>query len=62
MGYFTPDKTPVGYSLTRARAEQGYRREDLAQFTKIPRYQFQIPLLLLKFKDVDKSIVVVRVC
>ena len=59
MGYFTPGKRPVGYSLTRARAEQGYRREDLIQFTKIPRYQLQVPLLLLKFKDADKSIVVV---
>jgi carboxyl-terminal processing protease len=59
MGYFTPDKKPVGYSLTRRRAEQGYRREDLLQFRKIPRYQIQAPLLLLKFKDADKSIVVV---
>jgi carboxyl-terminal processing protease len=59
MGYLTPDKVPVGYSLTRARAEQGYRREDLAQFTKIPRNQLLAPLTLLKFKDVDKSIVVV---
>jgi carboxyl-terminal processing protease len=35
MGYLTSDKVPVGYSLTRRRAEQGYRREDLPQFTKI---------------------------
>jgi carboxyl-terminal processing protease len=59
MGYFTPDKRPVGYSLTRARAEQGYRREDLAQFTQIPRSRLLAPLTLLKFKDNDKSIVVV---
>ena len=59
MGYFTPEKIPVGYSLTRARAEQGYRREDLMQFTQIPRSELLAPLTLLKFKDVDKSIVVV---
>lgn len=59
MGYFTPYKVPVGYSLTRARAEQGYRREDLAQFTHIPRSKLLAPFTLLKFKDVDKSIVVV---
>ena len=59
MGYLTPDRIPVGYSLTRARAEQGYRREDLAQFTKIPSNHLLAPLTLLKFKDVDKSIVVV---
>ncbi len=59
MSYLTPDKRPVGYSLTRARAEQGYRREELVQFTKIPRNQLLAPLTLFKFKDVDKSIVVV---
>jgi carboxyl-terminal processing protease len=59
MGYLTPEKVPVGYSLTRARTEQGYRREELAQFTKIPSNQLLAPLTLLKFKDVDKSIVVV---
>lgn len=59
MSYLTPDKRPVGYSLTRARAEQGYQREELVQFTKIPSNQLLAPLTLLKFKDVDKSIVVV---
>ena len=59
MSYLTPAAVPVGYSLTRARAQQGYRREELAQFTKIPSNQLLAPLTLLKFKDVDKSIVVV---
>lgn len=59
MSYFTPDKIPVGYSLTRARAQQGYKREELAQFTQIPRFKALAPLTLLKFKDVDKSITVV---
>lgn len=59
MSYFTPNKVPVGYSLTRARAQQGYKREELAQFTQIPRFRALAPLTLLKFKDVDKSITVV---
>ena len=59
MSYFTPDKIPVGYSLTRARAQQGYKREELAQFTQIPRFKALAPLTLLKFKDGDKSITVV---
>ncbi len=59
MSYFTPDRIPVGYSLTRARAQQGYRREELAQFTEIPRSKLLAPLTLLKFKDGDKSITVV---
>jgi len=59
MSYFTPAKVPVGYSLTRARAQQGYKREELAQFTQIPRFKALAPFTLLKFKDVDKSITVV---
>lgn len=59
MSYLTPDKIPVGYSLTRARAQQGYKREELAQFTQIPRFKALAPLTLLKFKDGDKSITVV---
>ena len=59
MSYLTPDRIPVGYSLTRARAQQGYRREELAQFTEIPRSKLLAPLTLLRFKDGDKSITVV---
>jgi carboxyl-terminal processing protease len=59
MSYLTAEKLPVGYSLTRFRAQQGYRREELAQFTQIPRLKLLAPLTLLKFKDGDKSIAVV---
>lgn len=31
MGYFTPGKLPVGYSLSRKRVANGYKREDIAQ-------------------------------
>jgi C-terminal processing protease CtpA/Prc len=59
MSYLTPERVPVGYSLTRRRAEQGYRREDLAQLTSIPRWKLLAPFTLWKFKDVDKSIALV---
>lgn len=59
MSYLTPDKIPVGYSLTRRRAEQGYRREDLIQFRRIPRSMLAVPFLLWRFRKADKSIVVV---
>jgi C-terminal processing protease CtpA/Prc len=32
MSYLTPQKIPVGYSLTRKRAEAGYDRDCLARF------------------------------
>src|SRR5262249_42432096 len=59
MGYLTPDKLPVGYSLTRKRAESGYRKEDLPQFRAIPSQKWMLPLLLVRFAGRDQSIVVV---
>ncbi len=59
MSYLTPDRIPVGYSLTRKRAEQGYRREDLIQFRRIPGSMLAVPFLLWRFRKADKSIVVV---
>ena len=59
MSYLTADRVPVGYSLTRRRAEQGYQRGELAQFNGIPRWKLLAPLTLWQFKDVDKSIVLV---
>lgn len=59
MSYLTPDRVPVGYGLTRRRAEQGYQREELAQFSAIPRWKLLAPFTLWKFKDVDKSIALV---
>jgi len=59
MSYFTSERLPVGYSLTRRRAAQGYRREDLPQFRHIPSSKFALIWLALRFKFVDKSIVVV---
>lgn len=58
-GYLTPDKLPVGYSLTRKRAERGYRKEDLPQYRGVPSQKWMLPLLLLRFAGRDHSIVVV---
>ena len=59
MSYLTPGKLPVGYSLTRRRAERGYRKEDLPQFRGIPSQKWMLALLLLRFAGRDQSIVVV---
>jgi carboxyl-terminal processing protease len=59
MSYLTPEKIPVGYSLTRERAERGYRREDLNQFRGIPAHKWQLPFLAARFVGRDMSIVVV---
>jgi carboxyl-terminal processing protease len=56
MSYLTPDTLPVGYSLTRKRAQSGYKREELRRFGKIPSSKAALPWLILKYGLCDKSI------
>lgn len=60
MTHLTPERVPVGYSLTRPRTETGYRREELPQFTRIPRSRLTLPFAVWKYRKLDKSIVVVK--
>jgi len=59
MSYLTPEKLPVGYSLTKRRAEKGYDKEKLPRFGRIPSRKSVLPWLVLRYAFVDKSIVVV---
>ncbi len=58
MSYLTPDRRPVGYSLTKRRAAKGYRREELTRFGRIPSHKIALLGLLLRYAFVDKSIAV----
>ncbi|MCU1258099.1 MAG: Carboxyl-terminal protease [Bryobacterales bacterium] len=59
MSYLVPDKRPVGYSLTRKRAERGYRKEKLSTLNRIPDHKWKLPLLASRFVGRDLSIAVV---
>src|SRR3989475_5680087 len=59
MGYLTPGKKEVGYSLTRARKEKGYAREKLPRFGHIPSHKATLFWLALRYGFIDKSILVV---
>ena len=59
MSYLTPGKREVGYSLTRARKEKGYAREELPRFGRIPSHKTTLLWLALRYGFIDKSIVVV---
>ncbi|HVB55121.1 MAG TPA: S41 family peptidase, partial [Candidatus Acidoferrales bacterium] len=59
MGYFTPEKLPVGYSLSRKRAEKGYRKEKLPRFDRIPSRKIELWGLVFRFAFADKSIVMI---
>jgi carboxyl-terminal processing protease len=59
MGYLTPGKKEVGYSLTRSRKEKGYQREKLPRFGRIPSRKATLLWLALRYGFIDKSILVV---
>jgi C-terminal processing protease CtpA/Prc len=59
MGYLTPGKKEVGYSLTRKRKEKGYAREKLPRFGHIPSNKATLFWLALRYGFIDKSILVV---
>ena len=56
MSYLTPERLPVGYSVTRARAETNYSKETLAIFDRIPSRKAALILLALKFGFRDDSV------
>ncbi len=61
MSYLTPGKLPIGYSLTRRRAQNGFKREELTRFGKIPRHKIALPWLVIRYASaiVDQSICIV---
>jgi hypothetical protein len=56
MSYLTPERIPVGYSVTRSRAETNYSKEMLATFDRIPSQKAALVLLALKFGLRDDSV------
>jgi C-terminal processing protease CtpA/Prc len=59
MSYLTPERVPVGYSVTRARAQTEYSKERLATFDRIPSRKAALLLLALKFGFRDDSVSIV---
>ena len=59
MSYLTPERLPVGYSVTRTRAETGYSKEDLAVFNRIPSQKAALLWLALKFGFRDDSVSII---
>jgi C-terminal processing protease CtpA/Prc len=59
MSYLTPDRLPVGYSVTRARANTSYSKETLAVFDRIPSRKAALIWLALKFGFRDDSVSII---
>jgi carboxyl-terminal processing protease len=58
MSYLTPGRAPVGYSITRRRAEQSFSKEKLPVFDRIPSKKIGLIGLLLKFVGRDRSVAI----
>jgi C-terminal processing protease CtpA/Prc len=59
MSYLTPERLPVGYSVTRARAGTNYTKDSLAVFSHIPSQKAALIWLALKFGFRDDSVSIV---
>ncbi len=59
MSYLTPDKIPIGYTLSRKRAESGYEKEKLPKLDRLPTHltnPLAIASLAMKFGGRDSSV------
>jgi carboxyl-terminal processing protease len=57
MSHLTPGKLPIGYSVTRKRAERGFDKESLRRFDWIPSSKLAIPIVALLHAGRDGSVV-----
>jgi carboxyl-terminal processing protease len=62
MSHLTPDKVPIGYTVSRRLADRGYKKENLPRLDRLPTH-LQNPLAILtmamKFAGRDPSVVLV---
>jgi C-terminal processing protease CtpA/Prc len=61
MSYLCPNKLEIGYSLTRRRLRNGYRKEHLSRIERIPANKPELALMALRFGLIhrDRSMVLV---
>jgi carboxyl-terminal processing protease len=59
MSHLTPEKLPIGYTVTRKRAEQGYDKERLPKLDRLPTHlpnPLAIASMALRFVGRDPSV------
>jgi C-terminal processing protease CtpA/Prc len=62
MSHLTPDKLPIGYTVTRRRAEAGYNKEKLRRLDRLPTdvpNVLGVAMMGLKYVGRDSSVVLV---
>lgn len=58
MSFLTSQRLPVGYSITRHRADRGYTKETLPRFQDIPSHKSKLLWLTLRYGFVDNSVAI----
>lgn len=58
MSHLCPDRRGVGYSIGRAAAKKGLRKEQLPQFDRIPKSKWGVIPLAIKFAAAGRSVAV----
>lgn len=62
MSHLTPDRIPIGFTLSRKRAESGYQKERLPKLDRLPTHlpnPLGVASLALRFGGRDSSVVLV---
>ena len=62
MSYLTPEKIPIGFTLSRKRAESGYEKEKLPRLDRLPTHlpnPLGVASLAFRFGGRDSSVVLV---
>jgi len=61
MSYLHPQQLEIGYSVTRRRLRNGYRREKLARIDRIPARKLELLMMAIRFGVIhrDRSIALV---
>jgi carboxyl-terminal processing protease len=62
MSHLTPDKLPIGYTITRRRAESGYDKSKLPKLDRLPTYLpnfLGVASMVLTYAGRDPSILLV---
>src|SRR5262249_32596336 len=61
MSYVSPEKLPIGHSLTRRRLQKGYDKKTLTKIDRIPSSKVKLFLMALRFTLLqrDRSLLLV---
>jgi len=55
MSYLTPDRVPIGYSMTRAGQDRGLRKEQLVCLDRLPATRLDMLKMAFRFKVLHRD-------